>query len=151
MTKIRASDELMVIEEADVCVSTKVVSSSHHCQMMGLTASMRILPTSLLLLLFLPVGQTASNHTYLPQVSVITSRITISNWETRAKMFFQTCYHLASLKHHHFRDILTTTFQPSVRHVSTACCQHSLVASMASVVNMMVNVNVHRDGLESIA
>jgi hypothetical protein len=119
--------------------------------------SMRILPTSLLLLLLLPVGlagRTTANYSYLPQVSLTVrdgnaGHLTFENTEPERSFRHITTSQVANLITTY--DILTITLQPSARHVLIACSQHSLVASMASVASMMVNVNVHRDGLESIA
>jgi hypothetical protein len=117
-------------------------------------ASMRILPMSLLLLLFSPVGlagQTTSNYTYLPQVS-LTIRNTAGltrKQESECSFRHVTTSQVAKLVTVY--DVLTITLQPSARHVLTACSQHSLVANMASVASTMVNVNAHRGGPESIA
>ena len=120
------------------------------------TASMRILPMSLLLLLLSPVGlagQTTSNYSYLPQVS-----LTIRNTAGLTRKQEPKC----SFRHVNTPQVaklitLSMTFwhstlQPtSALHALTACSRHSLVANMASVASTMVNVNVHRGGPESIA
>ena len=117
-------------------------------------ASMRILPTSLLLLLLSPVGlarQKTSNYTYLPQVSSTirnTAGLT-QKQEPECSFRHVTASQVAKLITAY--DILTFTLQPSARHVLTACSLHSLVANMASVASMMVNVNAHRGGPGSIA
>ena len=118
-------------------------------------APMRILPTSLLLLLLLPVGlarRTTSNYTYLPQVS-LTFRNTaglIRKQEPECSFrHVDTTLQVAKLITTY--DILIITLQPSAHHVLIACSRHSLVANMASVASTMVNVNAHRVGPESIA
>ena len=149
----------------DVCPSTNRVSLAHilspwirSIDMGGSSTapSMRIFPTSLLLLLLLPVGlagQTTSNYSYLPQVSLtirdgITGGLTFEN---KSQNVLSDILPPRKSQTSSLPMILTITLQPSARRVLTACSQHSLVASMASVASMMVNVNVHRDGLESIA
>jgi hypothetical protein len=95
--------------------------------------------------------QKTSNYTYLPQVS-LTIRNTaglIRKQEPECSFRHVATSQVANLVAAY--DILTITLQPSARHVSTACSQHSLVANMASVASTMVNVNAHRVGPESIA
>jgi hypothetical protein len=162
---MRASDELMVRLGKNRClyVNKPGFFSPHTLtlKLLGImgwsstAASIRILPASLLLLLLSPVGlagQTTSNYSDLPQVSLTVSKETADlteKQEPKCPLRHVTTSQVANLATTY--DILTIILQPSARHVSTACCQHSLAASMVSVASTMVNVNVHRDGLESIA